>query len=277
MVNSAGESLANRFVTSPDMCKIHETSTIDEYGIDTSTEISPTIQLIDELKQILEDEYGLQNQFLGALNKNSKRINDFAKLEDRDLFLARLPKDHPYRQKWGLQTAPVYIPLSMIAKLFPKCVDALKEVFNSLLITQWLKNDIDGVKLYLNENDYVDRPIPSLEEIEFAVRLWETAKDYGEKQRKYDTEIEAKHWNEFQNDLWGTMVSGGLSICTVNPSFVIGKAAHTMMNVLSNQVDPEGSDKRVQVLKMFGGVGLGGVMGGNPWDLGTSLALTLLN
>ena len=276
LVNSAGESLANRFVTSPDMCKIYETSTVDEYGVDTSTEISPTIQLIDELKQILEDEYGLQNQFLGALNKNSKRINDFAKLEDRDLFLARLPKDHPYRQKWGLQTAPVYIPLSMVAKLFPKCVEALKEVFNNLLTAQWLKNDIDGVKLYLNENDYVDRPLPSLEDIELAVRLWETAKDYGEKQRKYDTEIEAKHWNEFQNDLWGTMVSGGLSICTVNPSFVIGKAAHTMMNVLSNQVDPEGRDKRVQVLKMFGGVGLGGVMGGNPWDLGTSLGIDLV-
>ena len=276
LVNSAGESLANKFVTSPDMCKIYETSTVDEYGIDTSTEISPTIQLINELKQILEDEYGLQNQFLRALNKNGKRITDFAKLGDRDIFLATLPKDHPYRQKWGLQTTPVYIPLSMIAKLFPKCVEALKEVFNSLLITQWLKNDIDGVKLYLNENDYVDRPLPSLEEIELAVRLWETAKDYGEKQRKYDTEIEAKHWNEFQNDMWGTMVSGGLSICTVNPSFVIGKAAHTMMNLLSNQVDPEGKDKRVQVLKMFGGVGLGGVMGGNPWDLGTSLGIDLV-
>ena len=276
LISSSGDYLANKFVTSPDMCKIYETSTVDEYGIDTSTEISPTIQLIDELKQILEDEYGLQNQFLGALNKNGKRINDFAKLEDRDLFLATLPKDHPYRQKWGLQTAPVYIPLSMVAKIFPKCVEALKEVFNSLLITQWLKNDIDGVKLYLNENDYVDRLLPSLEEIELAVRLWETAKDYSEKQRKYDTEIEAKHWNEFQNDMWGTMVSGGLSICTVNPSFVIGKAAHTMMNVLSNQVDPEGSDKRVQVLKMFGGVGLGGVMGGNPWDLGTSLGVDLV-
>jgi len=48
------------------------------------------------------------------------------------------------------------------------------------------------------------------------------------------------------------------------------------MNVLSNQVDPEGSDKRVQVLKMFGGVGLGGVMGGNPWDLGTSLGIDLV-
>jgi len=276
LVNSAGESLANKFVTSPDMCKIYETSTVDEYGIDTSTEISPTIQLIDELKQILEDEYGLQNQFLGALDKNSKRINDFAKLEDRDLFLATLPKDHPYRQKWGLQTAPVYIPLSMIGKLFPKCVESLKEVFNSLLTAEWLKKDIDGVKLYLNENDYVDRPLPSLEELIPAIRLWEKAKEDGEQQKKYDTEIEAKHWNKLQNDLWGMMVSGGLSICTVNPSFVIGKAAHTMMNILSNQVDPEGKDKRVQVLKMFGGVGLGGALGGNPWDLGTSLGIDLV-
>ena len=71
LVNSAGESLANKFVTSPDICKIHETSTVDEYGIDTSTEISPTIQLIDELKQILEDEYGLQDQFITALDKTA--------------------------------------------------------------------------------------------------------------------------------------------------------------------------------------------------------------
>lgn len=276
LVNSTGESLANKFKTSPDMCKIYETQTVDEYGIDTSTEISPTIQLIDELKQILEDEYGLQDQFITALDKNGKRFNDFAKLEDRDLFLATLPKDHEYRQKWGLQTAPIYIPLSMIAKLFPKCVESLKEIFNSLLTSEWLKKDIDGIKLYLNENDYVDRPLPSLEEIIPAIRLWEKAKEYGEQQRKYDTDIEAKHWNEFQNDLWGTVVSGGLSICTVNPTFVIGKAAHTMMNVLSNQVDPEGRDKRVQVLKMFGGVGLGGVMGGNPWDIGTSLGIDLV-
>jgi hypothetical protein len=276
LVNLSGEYLAKKFVTSPDICMIHENVTVDEYGIDRHETYSQTLQLIDELRAILEEEYGLQDQFLGELDKNGKRINDFAKLEDRDLFLATLSKDHPYRQKWGLQTAPIYIPLSTIAKLFPKCVEALKDIFNSLLITKWLKKDIDGVKLYLNENDYVDRPLPSLGEIELAVRLLETAKDYGEKQRKRDTEIEAKHWNEFQNDLWGTIVSGGLSICTVNPTFVIGKAAHTMMNVISNQVDPEGSDKRVQVLKMFGGVGLGGALGGNPWDLGTSIGIDLV-
>lgn len=276
LVNLSGEYLAKKFVTSPEICSIHENVTFDEYGIDRHETCSPTLQLINELKRIIEDEYGLQDQFLTALDKNGKRINDFAKLEDRDLFLATLPKDHDYRQKWGLQTAPIYIPVSMIAKLFPKCVESLKEVFNSLLITEWLKNDIDGIKLYLNANDYIDRPRPNLEDITLAIRLWETAKEYGEKQRKRDTEIEAKHWNEFQNDLWGTIVSGGLSICTVNPTFVIGKAAHIMMNVLSNQVDPEGSDKRVHVLKMFGGVGLGGVMGGNPWDLGTSLGIDLV-
>ena len=195
-MNSAGEVLASRFETSPDMCSIYETSTVDEYGIDTTTEFSPTIQLIDELKQILEDEYGLQEQFITALDKNGKRLNDFAKLDDRDTFLATLPKDHNYRQKWGLQTAPIYIPLSTIARLFPKCIDTLREIFNSLLIREWLQKDIDGIKLYLSENTPVDRPIPSLEDIAQAIRRWETAKDYGEKQRQYDTEIEAKHWNE---------------------------------------------------------------------------------
>ena len=276
LVNASGDVLASKFVTSPDMCRIHKTSTVDEYGIDTTTEYSPTSQLINELNQILEDEYGLQDQFINALDKNGKRINDFAKLEDRDLFLATLPKNHPYRQKWGLQTAPVYISLSAIAKLFPKCVEAVKEVFNSLLITQWLEKDIEGVKLYLGENNPVSRPLPSDEEHNIANEIWIIAKATAEHQKQHDSKIEAKHWNELQNDLWGTMVSGGLSICTVNPSFVIGKAAHTMMNVLSNQVDPEGKDKRMQVLKMLGGAGLGGALGGNPWDLGTSLGVDLV-
>jgi len=63
--------------------------------------------------------------------------------------LATLSKDHPYRKSWGLQTAPIYIPLSSVARLFPKCIAALKDIFNNLLITEWLHHDINGVKLYL--------------------------------------------------------------------------------------------------------------------------------
>jgi hypothetical protein len=256
LARKSASSLADKFRGYPDVSR-REDHTMDagDFSDIEVTEYRPTAEIIDELKQILEDEHGMKDQFLGVLVRNSRKISDSYRFEDRDTCWKGAP---------------------LLSRAFPRCVDTLQKIFESLLLSKWLQNDIDGVKLYLDANDYVDRPIPSLEEINFAITLWETAKDHGEKQRKRDTEIEAKHWNEFQNDLWGTMFSGGLSICTVNPAPVIAKAAHTMMNVLSNQVDPEGNDKRVQVLKMFGGVGLGGALGGNPWDLGTSLGIDLV-
>ena len=253
----AAISLSNRFRGYSDVSSSSE-HTIDcgDFSDIQTTYYSPTQEIINELREILEKEHGLQGQFLSVLNLSGRRIGTTFRADTRDTCFYDVP---------------------IFSRLFPKCVDTLREVFNSLLLKQWLQSDIDGVKLYLKENISVDRPIPSLEDITLAIKLWETAKEYGEKQKQRYVELSNKHRNELKDDISGIAISGGLSFITGNPSFVIGKAAQTVMNTLGNKVDPEGKDQAVKVLKLFGGVGLGGVMGGNPWDLGTSLGIDLMD
>ena len=108
----AAYSLADRFRGYKDVSRsVEHTMDCGDFDDIKTTLYSPTEGVIAELEKILEEEYGLKDQLLGALDQNGKKIHDFEKLEDRDLFLATLPKDHSYRKRWGLQTAPVYIPL----------------------------------------------------------------------------------------------------------------------------------------------------------------------
>ena len=252
----ASISLADRFRGYSDVSRSEE-HTIDggDFSDIQTVYYSPTQRVIDELKQILEDEYGMQGQFLDVLNLAGRKLGDQFSLNTRDTAFYGFP---------------------MISRIFPRCVDTLREIFNSLLISKWLKNDIDGVKLYIDENDYIDRLIP-INDIEEAISLWTAAKYYGDQQRLRDIQLSKKHWNDLKDDMSGIAISGGLSFITGNPGFVIGKAAQTTMNVIGNKVDPEGKDQSVQVLKLFGGVGLGAVMGSNPWDLGTSLGVDLMD
>ncbi len=259
LVNSAGESLARGFVTYDDVCNIYTTEPIkddDNGSWDFSTIYSPTDQLIEELSQILEEEYGLKGQFLKSLSKSGQKIGNAFQLETRDTCLREFP---------------------IFPRVFPRCIDTLKGIFSSLLIEEWLKQDIEEIKIYLNEIDYIDRRVPGCEELNNAITLWTTAKHYAQQQQQRDIALKTKHKNELKDDLCGTAISGGLSFVTGNPSFVIGKAAQTIMNSLGNKIDPEGRDKRIQVLKIFGGVGLGSTLGGNTWDLGTALGVDLLD
>ena len=252
----ASISLADRFRGYSDVSRSEE-HTIDcgDFSDIQTTHYSPTRAVIDELKQILEDEYGLQGQFLGVLNLAGRKIGNIFKADTRDTCFHDFP---------------------IISRLFPRCVDTLREIFDSLLISKWLQNDIDGVKLYLNENDYIDHHLLDFSDLQQAVSLWTTGKHYGDQQKQRDIQLSKKHKNELKDDICGIAVSGGLSFITGNPTLVIGQAAKTVMNSLGNKIDPEGKDQGIQVLKMFGGIGLGGVMGGNTWDLGTSLGIDLV-
>ncbi|WP_316355853.1 hypothetical protein [Candidatus Neptunichlamydia sp. REUL1] len=237
-----------------------------EYTIDAGdfsdihcTYHQPTEEVILELKKILEEEYGLKGQLIKSLNKAGQKIGDVFQLDTHDTCLREF---------------------SIFPRLFPKCMKALKEIFSSLLVSEWLKKDIEEVKIYLKQypsKESIERPRLTKEDLTRAIALWTAAKHYAEQQKIRDHQLSNKHRNELKDDLCSALISGGLSFITGDPSLVIGQAAKTAMNSFGNTIDPEGKDQAVQVLKLFGGFGLGSAMGRNSWDLGTALGVDLLD
>ncbi|WP_316356726.1 hypothetical protein [Candidatus Neptunichlamydia sp. REUL1] len=237
-----------------------------EYTIDAGdfsdihcTYHQPTEEVILELKKILEEEYGLKGQLIKSLNKAGQKIGDVFQLDTHDTCLREF---------------------SIFPRLFPKCMKALKEIFSSLLVSEWLKKDIEEVKIYLKQSpskESIERPRLTKEDLTRAIALWTAAKHYAEQQKIRDHQLSNKHRNELKDDLCSALISGGLSFITGDPSLVIGQAAKTAMNSFGNTIDPEGKDQAVQVLKLFGGFGLGSAMGRNSWDLGTALGVDLLD
>lgn len=237
----------------------------------------PTKGLIDELNGILDREYGLQKQFLCSLKNNEKKISSAEEvhLKAQDHWTSTLPKNHPYKQN-----AAFYFPLAALSRLFPKCLEALHKVFQELLIIEWFRKDIEEIKVYLKKTAGPKRAPkypPSGEELTRAIERWEEAKYHGEQQRKKDERLKKKNWSDFKDDCCHVAVSAGVSYATANPFFVMGQTARAVMNQTVNSLDPEREDKVLQTLKLFGGVGVGGVFGGNARDIVTALGIDLID
>jgi hypothetical protein len=255
----------------PNYRDISETTYHIDDTLDTAIEVTkhlPTEALIAELQTILEEKYGLQEELLKAFQSNGKKLNEGLKLQDRDTWITE------FRNLDERLTIDfiIDIPISILTTAFPRTVETLQEIMENLLKSEWLKEDIAGVKTYLNENNYIDRPI-QIEAIQQAIALWTTAKYQAEKEKLKDK----KHWEKVKDDMLGVAISGGLSYATANPSFIIGKLSQFTVNRIADKSDPHGQDKGIQSLKALAGAGLGGVMGGNPWDLGTALGVDLLD
>jgi hypothetical protein len=263
----------------PSYGDISETTYHIDDTLDTNVEVTkhlPTECLIKELQDILEAKYGLQQELLEAFQSNGKKLNEDLKLQDRDTWITEFTHhvkesaEEPFDR--GI-SAPLYcIPFQALATAFPRTVETLQEILENVLKSEWLKEDIAGVKTYLNENNYIDHPI-QIEDIQKAIILWEQAKYQAEKEKLKDK----KHWEKVKDDMLGVAISGGLSFTTGNPSFIIGKLSQFTVNRIADQSDPHGEDKGIQALKSLAGAGLGGAMGGNPWDLGTALGVDLLD
>ena len=257
-----------------------EVRTIDggDYDDIVTTSYYPTSQLVAELNAVLANKYGLQNELLITLKKHNKRFasaggGEGIELKARDHWLSREPKDSPYKQNVLL-----HMPIAAIARLFPKCLEALNSIYQELLIAEWLKEDIAGIKQYLQETKGPEKPLKGLtqEELTKAIALWVAAKYHGEQKQKHDEAISKRNWNAFKDDFCGVAVSAGLSYATANPSYVIGQASRFAINQAAASVDPEGQDTVVQVLKLFGGASLGGALGAGKWDLAKALGVDLL-
>jgi hypothetical protein len=277
LVDKVGYDLAKAL---PNYGDISETTYHIDDTLDTAIEVTrylPKEALIAELKGILESKYGLQEELLAAFQSNSKKLNKKWSLQDRDSCLIEVTRhvkesaEEPFDR--GV-TSPIFcLPFQVLATAFPRTVEALQEILENILKSEWLKEDIAGVKTYLNEHMEIDRPLGDIEKLQQAIIWWERAKHQGNQQKLKDK----KHWEKVKDDMLGVAISGGLSYATANPSFIIGKLSQFTVNRMADQSDPHAEDKGIQSLKALAGAGLGGVMGGNVWDLGTALGVDLLD
>jgi hypothetical protein len=259
---------------------VSETTYYTEDALDANVEVTkhfPTECLINELKDILESKYGLQEELLQAFQSNGKKLNEDRKLQDRDVWITKFTHhvkesaEEPFDR--GV-TSPIFcLPFQALATAFPRTVEALQEILENILKSEWLKKDIAGVKTYLNEHMEVDRPIGDIAKLEQAIALWTTAKYQADKEKLKDK----KHWENVKDEALGVAISGGLSYATANPSLIICKLSQFTVNRIADKSDPHGQDKGIQALKALAGAGLSGVMGGNPWDLGAMLGVDLLD
>jgi len=256
----------------PNYNDISETTYHIDDTLDSSVKVTkhlPTEALIAELQDILESKYGLQKELLEAFQSNGKKLNEGLKLQDRDVWITEFRK---LDERLTIDFI-IDIPISILATAFPRTVETLQEILENILKSEWLKEDIAGVKTYLNEHMEIDRPLGDIERLEQAIAIWTAAKYQAEKEKLKDK----KHWEKVKDDMLGVAISGGLSYATANPSFIIGKLSQFTVNRIADKSDPHGQDKGIQSLKALAGAGLGGVMGGNVWDLGTALGVDLLD
>ena len=204
LVQSCSSRLARDCANYKDVSRV-EVRTIDggDYDDTVITSYYPTSQLVEELNAVLASRYGLQEELLITLQDHNKCFARAAggegiELKARDHWLSTLSKQNPYKRNILL-----HIPIAAIARLFPKCLEALHKIFQELLIAEWLKQDIEGIKQYLNETAGPEKSIAKATqaELEQAIALWVIAKHKGAEREKHDEAISKRNWNNFKDDV----------------------------------------------------------------------------
>ena len=233
LVNETAQAMADRFIERPDISYSYTPC-----GNPFQTCYEPIPELALALESIIEKEYGLQDQFLEALDSNGKQISDL-ELKDRDT---------QYRTYY------------VVCRLFPRCVDTLRAIFKDLLIIEWLRQDSGQYRLVHADNGEV-------------ASLWQVAKQSVEDQKAKDAKLSERHWQDFKTDLYQTASSGALSLATKKPQFVASQVAKLGMNVIGRQIDPEGRNKWIKGFNMLGSALVSKGLGGNTRELVTSLGV----
>jgi hypothetical protein len=251
---SAGYALANKFREYKDVCDTNWEFNHDDHINRWEVIHSPTSELIAELKQIIEEEHGLKDFFFETLQRNHFRISEEYKLEDRDAWLRGFP---------------------VFPRVYPRCANVLKDVFTDLLSVKWLENDINGLKYYLDQNTSIERPL-DLGKLLEAERVWKLVKQAVDAKINQDEKLNKHFYDELKKDIKNLGISSLVSLVPGCGAAFLGGVGRTVINTLGNYADPEGKQTSVQMMKLLGGSGLGKLMGGDVFELGTSLGVDLV-
>ena len=234
LVNETAQAMADRFIERSDISYSRHLCE----GFNSPIEYYPSPELVKALESIIEKEYGLQEQFLEALDANEKQLSAL-ELEDRDT---------QYRDYY------------VVCRLFPTCLGTLRAIFKDMLTIEWLRQDSGQYRLVSADTEAI-------------ASLWEQAKESAKRQKAYDAKLSERHWRELKTDLYQTASSGALSLATKKPQFVVGQVAKLGMNVIGRQVDPEGGNKWMKGFNMLGSALVSKGLGGNTRELVTSLGV----
>ena len=251
---SAGKALADKFRGYKDVCDTNWEFNHSDYGSAYDYTYSPTPEIIQELKQIIEEEHGLKDFFFETLQKNHFRISEEFKLEDRDTWLREFP---------------------VFPRVYPRCADVLKDVFTDLLSVKWLENDINGLKYYLDQNTSIEKPL-DLGKLLEAKRVWKLVKQAVDAKINNDEKLNKHFYDELKKDIKNLGISSLVSLVPGCGAAFLGGVGRTVINTLGNYADPEGKQTSVQMMKLLGGSGLGKLMGGDVFELGTSMGIDLV-
>jgi hypothetical protein len=251
---SAGYALANKFRGYKDVCVTDCSFNHSDYVSAYDYTYSPTPEVIQELKQIIEEEHGLKDFFFETLQRNHFRISEEYKLENRDTWLREFP---------------------VFPRVYPRCADVLKDVFTDLLSEKWLEKDINGLKYYLNQNTPIERPLDIGKLLE-AKRVWKIVKQAVEAKINHDEKLNKHFYDELKKDIKNLGISSMVSLVPGCGAAFLGGVGRTVINTLGNYSDPEGKKTSIQMMKLLGGSGLGKLMGGDVFELGTSMGIDLV-
>jgi hypothetical protein len=167
VVHEAAHSLVKSFGGFSDVCftyeeELHEPiyySGSGDYGsggrtVTHTTCKKPHENLIEELKNILEERHGMQKELLSVLKQEGKKIAPFAKPEERDCLLQEIPEG------WTKTIVSSIPAFKMFSWIFPKCADYFKEICSRLLEIEWLEKDIHDLEIYLGKKPPSSRAFP---------------------------------------------------------------------------------------------------------------------
>lgn len=251
---SAGIALADKFREYKDVCDTNWEFNHDDHINRWEVIHSPTPEVIQELKQIIEEEHGLKDFFFETLQRNHFRISEEYKLEDRDTFFREFP---------------------IFPRVYPRCADVLKDVFTDILRVKWLENDINDLKYYLDQNTPIERPL-DLGKLLEAERVWKLVKQAVDAKINNDEKLNKHFYDELKKDIKNLGISSLVSLVPGCGAAFLGGVGRTVINTLANYSDPEGKQTSVQMMKLLGGSGLGKLMGGDVFELGTSMGIDLV-
>ena len=255
LAQSAGYALVGKVGRYEDVCDTTWEFNHDDHINRWEATHSPTSNLVEELKQIIEEEHGLKDFFFETLQSNHFCISEEFKLEDRDTCFREFP---------------------VFPRIYPRCADVLKDVFTDLLSQKWLETDINGLKYYLDQNTPIERPL-DLGKLAEAKRVWKIVKQAVDAKINHDEKLSKHFYAELKKDIKNLGISSLVSFIPGCGAAFLGGVGRTVINTLGNYADPEGKQTSVQMMKLLGGSGLGKLMGADVFELGTSLGIDLVD
>ncbi len=231
---------------------------------------SPTSELLEELKLLIYDKRGMQNDLISLLRKHGLRIKEKVKLHDWET-------GHADGGNVNANYFVTYLLKKSVLGLRPSFNQKLQGLCTKLLEIAWLERDIELLGLYLkNPNSPMKNFIPIEEEIFIEDEYTETYKDalkLAELTIEEDEKASKKFHSSLKEEVSKIAVSGAFSLGTWNPVPLGVQVARSGINTMGHYIDPKSKNAVMQMSMLIANSGIAKAVGGNPFHIAQGLAV----